>query len=91
MKQGSFLQQTLRTGFFLVPLWLGFNNIVFAVDTIYLNGNIITMNDVLGTVEAVAVEVARQFEEVFECSTREVGVEELERVALEIAGPSRGG
>ena len=56
MKQGSFLQQTLRTGFFLVPLWLGFNNIVFAVDTIYLNGNIITMNDVLGTVEAVAVE-----------------------------------
>ena len=41
--------------------------------------------------EAVAVEVARQFEEVFECSTREVGVEELERVALEIAGPSRGG
>ena len=28
--------------------------------------------------EAVAVEVARQFEEVFECSTREVGVEELE-------------
>lgn len=35
--------------------------------------------------EAVAVEVTRQFEEVFECSTREVGVEELKRVA-ETAG-----
>ena len=30
--------------------------------------------------DAVAVEVTRQFEEIFECSTREVGVEELKRV-----------
>ena len=30
--------------------------------------------------EAVAFEVTRQFEKVFECSTREVGVEELERM-----------
>ena len=40
--------------------------------------------------ETVAIEVTRQFEEVFECTTREVGVDELEAMATEIAGPSCG-